>query len=181
MKVMTMRIEIPILAMSLLFAPLGCAQFAATGSTTVSVTIAPEAAISIGTPTTTLTSSTVFGAFTGTTNFTYKIRTTHSGGAGNIQLQVTSDFSPTNGPSVGTPPSAGDTLAYTCTVTAPATSCSGSITSSTSAATSVATFGANATSAVAGNTGSTSWTLTNDPKYKTGSYSATVTFTISAT
>jgi hypothetical protein len=31
-----------------------------------------------------------------------------------------------------------------------------------------------------GNTASMGWTLTNDPKYQTGSYSATVTITISA-
>jgi hypothetical protein len=45
----------------------------------------------------------------------------------------------------------------------------------------VATFGAGASSAVAGNSGSVAWTLTNDPLYHTGAYSATVTFTISAT
>jgi hypothetical protein len=46
----------------------------------------------------------------------------------------------------------------------------------------VATFGADAHTATfpGGDTATTTWTLTNDPKYKTGSYSATVTFTISA-
>lgn len=166
----------------LLLAPAARAQFAGTGTTTVSVTVAAEAAIQIDTPATTLTTAgTVFNPYTGTTNFTYKIRTTKVGGSGTVTLQVTSDFAPAGGPSVGTPPSAGDTLAYTCTVVAPGTACAGSQTSSTTAATSVATFGANAKSAKAGNSGnSVSWSLTNDPLYETGSYSATVTFTISA-
>ena len=157
------------------------AQFAATGTTTVSVTVGAEASIQIDTSTTSLTSvGTLFSDYTGTTSLTYKIRTTASGGSGTITSQVTSDFSPANGPSVASPPTAGDTLAYTCTVSAPGTACSGSQTSSTSSATSVATFGANARSAKAGNSGSVSWTLSNDPRYQTGSYSATVTFSIAA-
>jgi len=75
-------------------------------------------------------------------------------------------------PQVATPPTAGDVLAYTCTVSAPATQCSGTVNSSTAAATSVATFGADAHSASAGNAGSVAWSLTDDPTYKTGAYSA---------
>ena len=168
---------------ALLITPSARAQtFGTSGTTTVSVTVAAEAAIRIDTATTGLTATgTIFNDYTGTTNFTYKVRTTQTGGTGNIQLQVTSDFSPSGGPSVASPPSGGDTLAYTCTVSAPGTACSGSQTSSTTAATAVATFGANAHSTKAGNTGSTAWTLSNDPVYVTGSYSATVTYTISAT
>jgi hypothetical protein len=159
-----------------------CAQFAGSGTTTVSVSVGPEASIQVDTATTTLTApGTVFNNYTGTTALTYKIRTTQSTGTGNIQLEVTADFAPAGGPSVASPPTAGDTLTYTCTASAPATACSGSQTSSTTAATSVATFGAGASSAVAGNSASTSWILVNDPKYHTGSYSATVTYTISAT
>lgn len=156
-------------------------QFGPSGTTTVSVTVSSESSIRIDTATTTLTAGAVFGDYTGTTNFTYKIRTSQSTGTGNVQLQVTSDFSPAGGPSVGSPPSPGDTLDYTCTAAAPATACSGSQTASTGSATNVATFGADAHSAPAGNSGSTAWTLTNDPVYKTGAYTATVTFTISAT
>ncbi len=94
-------------------------QFAATGTTNVSVTVAAEAAIRIDTSTTTLTQGAVFANFTGTTNFTYKVRTTTTTGAATIQLQVTSDFAPGGGPSVATPPSVGDALTYTCTVSAP--------------------------------------------------------------
>ena len=159
------------------------AQFASTGSTTLSATIAPEAAIQINTSTTTLSAAgTTFNLnFSGTTSFTFKIRTTKTAGSGTITLKVTSDFSPTGGPSVLTPPTAGDALAYTCSLTGLGTACSSSQTASTTASTSVGTFGANAVSASAGNSGSVSWTLTDDPQYSTGTYTATVTFSISAT
>src|SRR5436190_6834351 len=105
------------------------AQFAATGTTTVSVAISAEAALQVTTTTTTLAATgTTFSAYTGTTSLLYKIRTTQSTGTGTITLKVTSDFSPINGPSVATPPSAGDALTYTCTVAAPGTGCSGSLT-----------------------------------------------------
>jgi len=160
----------------------GAATVTATGTTTLSVTVQNEASITITTGTTTLgATGTVFNPYTGTTQFTYKIRTTQTGGSGSIVLQVTTDFSPANGPSVTTPPNTGDALTYTCT-TASGTACSSAMTASTSAQTSVATFGTDAHSvAVAGDAGSVAWSLTNDPKYKTGSYSATATFTISAT
>jgi hypothetical protein len=46
----------------------------------------------------------------------------------------------------------------------------------------VITFGAGAHTVTfpGGDTATNAWTLTNDPKYYTGSYSATVTYTISA-
>jgi hypothetical protein len=159
------------------------AQFAASGTTTLSATIAPEAALQINTSTTTLSEAgTTFNlSFTGTTSFTFKIRTTKATGTGTINLKVTTDFSPSGGPSVLTPPTAGDALAYTCSLTGLGTACSGSQTASTTSSTPVGTFGANALSANAGNSGSVSWTLTDDPQYSTGTYTATVTFSISAT
>jgi len=163
---------------------LGVATVAmAQNTTTLSVAVNPEAALTVTTGTTNLASlGTNFTIpFTGTTAFNYQIRTTKTGGSGFITAKVTGDFGPTGGPSVGTPPSTGDALSYGCTVSAPAAACTGSITASTSTATSVATFGANATSAKAGNTGSVAWSLTDDPAYATGTYTATVTFTISAT
>jgi hypothetical protein len=168
-----------LLTVSLAHAQLGTS----TGTTTVSVTVAAEAALNVTNGSTSLTSTgTNFTNYTGSTSLTYFVRTTQSGGSGSITLKVTTDFSPANGPSVGTPPSSGDKLAYTCTLTGVGTACSGSVTSSTSAATNVATFGADAHTATfpGGDSATTAWTLTNDPKYKTGSYSATVTYTISA-
>ena len=156
------------------------AQFAPTGTGNVSVNIGAEASIQIDTKDLTLTSvGTSFADYTGTTAFTYKIRT-GSGSAG-ITLKVTTDFSGTGGPSVASPPTAGDTLAYTCTVSSPGTACSASQTASTTSSTPVGTFGADNHSASAGNSGSVAWTLTDDPQYSTGTYTATVTFTISAT
>jgi hypothetical protein len=156
-------------------------SFGPTGTTTLTLTVGAEASIRVDTSSTALTTAgAVFNNYTGTTSFTYKVRTTKTTGSGTITLQVTADFSPVGGPSVATPPTAGDVLDYTCTLTAPGTGCSGSVAASTTAATSVATFGAGARSAAAGNTGSVGWTLTNDPQYQTGSYTATVTYTISA-
>jgi len=158
------------------------AQFATTGTGSVAVTVAPEASIHIDTASVTLTSSgSNFGDYAGNTNFTYKVRTGATAGTAGITLQVTSDFSGTGGPSVANSSTTGDTLTYTCAVSAPAAACSTTQTSSTTAATSVASFGANVRSAKAGNTGSVSWTLVNDPAYAVGTYTAVVTYTISAT
>jgi hypothetical protein len=158
------------------------AQFGPSGTTTLSVAVGPEAAIRINTSNSTLatTGNAFTSNFTGSTSFTYKIRTSKSGGTGTIGVQVTTDFSPGSGPSVANPPTAGDALSYSCTLTAPATACTGQQTASTTSTTPVATFGADAHSGNNGNNGSLSWSLTNDPKYGTGTYTATVTFTISA-
>jgi hypothetical protein len=159
--------------------------FAQLGTTTVTnnlqVTPVAEAALTIGATATTLTSpGTNFSNYTGTTNFTYFIRTSQTGGTGSIVLQVTSDFAPAGGPSVASP-ATGDALTYTCTVSSPGTACTGSLTASTSGTTSVATFSAAAHSAKSGNSASVTWTLPNDPQYQTGNtYTATVTYTISA-
>jgi hypothetical protein len=158
------------------------AQFGPTGTTTLQVVVATEAAIQVDTATTNLTSAGSFADFTGSTDYTYKIRTSQVGGTGAITVQITSDFAPAGGPSVAAPPSPGDSLDFTCTAVAPATGCAGTQAASTVAATNVATFGADARSALAGNGGnSVDWTLTNDPQYATGTYNATATFTISAT
>jgi hypothetical protein len=161
-------------------------QFAATGTTTLSVAVGPESAISVTTATTNLTEATgagVFGSpFTGTTNFSYKVRSTKVGGAGSITVKITADFA-AGGPSVATPPT-GDAMTYSCTSAASATPCVGPVTASTSSATNVATFATNAHSAAgvgSSDAGTVSWTLPNDPVYNTGTYTATALFTISAT
>jgi hypothetical protein len=174
---------IPLLALGLLFMPLvGHAQTGSpTGTTAVSVTIGPQAGLNITNSATPLTANgSNFNQFIGSTGLTYYVRTTATGGGGSITLKVTSDFSPAGGPSVASPPSAGDGLIYTCTVQSPGTACSGTQTSSTTSQTNVATFAANVHSAAGGNTASVAWSLANDPSYKTGTYTSTVTFTISA-
>jgi hypothetical protein len=155
-------------------------SFGPTGTTALTVAVGVEAQISVTNATTNLTDASAFADYAGTTNLVYKIRTAPSTGTGSITAQVTSDFSPANGPSVATPPNAGDALTYTCTVSAPGTACAGTQTASTTVATSVATFGADAHSVTAGNSASVAWTLTNDAAYRAGTYSATVTFTVSA-
>jgi len=175
------RTVLTVVLTTLALASLAQAQFNPSGTTTLSVNVGSDAAIQINTSNTTMaTSGGAFSSdYTGQTSFIYKIRTSYSGGTGSITLRVTSDFN-AGGPSVATPPTAGDALTYSCTVNSPGTGCSGTLTALMSAATSVATFGSNAKSTKAGNTGSTSWTLTNDPLYSTGTYTATVTYTISA-
>jgi len=166
------------LASIMLFAAsLSYAQTSPTGTSTLSVNVGAEAAIVV-TSTTALTSGSIFGDYTGTTGLTYYIRTVTGG---TISLEVTGDFACGGGPCVTTPPSAGDALTYVNTVSTPGTAVVGTpLTASTSASTGVATFGAAVQSAKTGNSASVAWDLTNDPHYKAGPYSATVTFTISA-
>lgn len=141
-------------------------------TSTLGVTIAPEATFTTVAATTSLSKgNTTFGGFGGTTSFTYKIRTTLSGGTGSITVQVTTFGS--GGPLVAD-------LAYTCTA-ASGTACGSSTAASVGSATSVVTFGADAHSADAGDLGSAVWTLVDRTDIQTGSYSSTATFTISAT
>ena len=165
----TLKLAVGIAALSA--AP---AVFAATdsGTTDLQVTVGPEASFTVGSGTTTLTASdTKFGGYAGTTSFTYKIRTTQSGGTGSIVVQVTTFGA--GGPAVAD-------LAYTCTA-ASGTACGSSTAASTTSGTSVVTFGADAHSADAGDAGSTAWALADKPSVKTGSYTSTATYTISAT
>lgn len=166
----------------LLTAPRAQAQTGSpTGTTTVSVTIGPQAGLTITNSSTPLTASgSNFNLFTGSTALTYFVRTTTTGGGGSITLKVTSDFSPTGGPSVASPLAPGDALTYTCTVASPGTACTGTQTASTSSQTNLATFGTNVHTGTGGSTASVGWSLANDPNYKTGTYNSTVTFTISA-
>jgi hypothetical protein len=165
----------------LLMTPLAHAQLGTNQVTDqVNVNVAAESALSIAAAPTTLTSAGFnFSNYTGSTPFTYFIRSTKVGGTGLITLEVTSDFAGTGGPSVANSGATGDTLSYVSTVSTPGTPVNG--TASTSAETNVATFGADAHSAKTGNSSSVAWTLINDPQYQTGSYQATVRFTISVT
>ena len=172
----------------LLAASSALAQLGTTAPTaTVTVNVGTEAALTIQTAALTLNQNgSNFADYTGTTNFTYFIRTAKTGGVGSIVLEVTGDFSAGGGssPSVKSPPTSTDFLYYSCTVPSPtsgtATACTGPVNSSTTASTSVATFGTDARSPKAGVSSSVLWGLSNDPLYQTGSYTATVTYTISA-
>ncbi len=123
-----------------------------------------------------------FSPFQATVPVTYRVRTT-TGGGGAITLQVTSDFSPGGGPSVN---SGG--LTYTCGSATLGTPCSGSQTAALNFQTPVLALPAGACtgggapcSAQDPNSVTLNFVLGDDPTYSTGSYSAQLTFIISAT
>jgi hypothetical protein len=159
-----------------------------TTTQTLQAVISPEGGLfSFPNSVTLAKTGTTFTNFTGSLTIQYRERTTQSTGGGSITVEATADFTPANGPSIHTPPSTGDKLTYTCSLATLGTNCSGTQTVSTTAATNVVTFaasectgGGGSCSAYSPNTVNLSFTLTDDPKYDTGSYSATLTFTISA-
>jgi hypothetical protein len=169
--IMKRRMMFAVAAAILSAAPGAMAQSTDSGNSTLSVSFGPEASISITNATTTLSKSgTKFESFTGTTNFSYKIRTTQTSGTGSITVQVTT-FS-TDGPAVAD-------LSYTCTDTASGTPCS-TTGASSSSGTNVVSFGADVHSADGGDAASVTWTLVDRTGIKTGAYNSTATYTISA-
>jgi hypothetical protein len=141
-------------------------------NSTLGVVVGPEAFFTTVDATTTISKvDNTFGGYSGTTNFTYKIRTSQSTGHGSITVQVTT-FG-TDGPAVAD-------LAYTCTAPSSGAPCSSSTAASSSLATSIVAFGADAHSGDSGDSGSAAWTLVDRTGVKTGSYSSTATFTVSA-
>jgi hypothetical protein len=126
---------------------------------------------------------TVFSPYAGSLTLLYRVRSTPLGSGGNITVQATGDFSPSGGPTI---PSGG--LTYTCSAATLGTPCAGSQTVSMATQTNVATIptsactgGGGACSAADPNSVKMNFSLSNSPAYSTGSYSATVTFTISST
>jgi len=133
---------------------------------------------------------TLFNKYTGTATIQYRVRTTATTGTGSITVKASTDFvCASGGPCIATPPTAGDALTYTCTAATVGSNCSGTQTVSTGAAKNVVTAipagtctgGGSPCTTADPNTVILNFSLTDDPKYKTGSYSATLTFTISAT
>src|SRR5205814_10634218 len=87
--------------------PAAFCQSTDAGNATLGITIGPEARFtSVDSSTSLTTSSTKFDNFTGTTNFSFKIRTSPSTGVGSITLLVTAFGS--GGPAIAD-------LSYTCT------------------------------------------------------------------
>ena len=126
---------------------------------------------------------TVFSPYGGSLTLLYRVRSTPGGTGGNITLQATGDFSPSGGPTVP-----GGGLSYTCSAATLGTPCTGSNVVSLTGQTNVATIppsactgGGAPCSAADPNSVKVDFLLQNDPGYQTGSYSATVTFTISST
>src|SRR6476646_11329251 len=149
------------------FVPAAFSQSTDSGTSTLSVGVGPEASFTSNTATTAISGDTKFGAKTGNTNFSYKIRTSQSSGTGSIVMELTALGA--NGPAMVD-------LTYGCNVVAPATGCGSSgVAVSTSTGTNVATFSSDAHSADAGDSGSISWTLVDRTTVKTGDYSSTAT------
>jgi len=150
---------------------------------TLSAMITPGAVLSAPGSATLTHSQTTFQPFQASLAVSYEVRTSPTGSGGKITLQVTHDFTPAGGPSA-----ASGVLTYTCGAANLGTPCSGTQTASTTAQTPLLTVPASACTGGGGscsgqdpNSVNLTFTLTDNPAYATGSYSATVTFTISAT
>ena len=156
----------------------------ATGTTTQTLSAQINAIGKVSVPASLIVTNagTTFLAYSGNLNVSYRARTTAGTGSGSLTAQATADFSPAGGPSI-----AAGQLTYTCSAATLGSACSGSQTASTASQTSVVTMGAGlctggggSCSAANPNTVLSTFTLSNNPAYKTGTYSATLTFTISA-
>ena len=163
---------------------LGCVPGAlgnsVTGSQTLNANIGANAKLSVVQSTVTLAhTGATFANFTGAVTVQYKVRTTPSGSS-TLVVQAASDFSPAGGPSI-----ANSDLTYTCSGVTLGSACAGSQTVKTTSTTNVVTVGGGACTG-AGCTGSDpnsvsiSLTLADSPTFKTGSYSTSLTFSISA-
>ncbi len=151
-----------------------------TVSNTLDAHINALGALSVPGTVTLANTGTVFNSFTGTVPIQYMARTSATGG-GNLTMKVTQDFQ-AGGPSVAS----GD-LTYVCGAAGPGTAC-GASTASTTAATAVVTLpssactgGGSPCSATDPNSVSVTFTLADSPVVKTGTFTANVQFTISAT
>ncbi len=167
---------------AVLCVPLTCNSDVRSTTQTLSAQINPIGKLAVGASTSLAASGTTFVTYSGTLPVSYRIRTTPTGG-GTITVQATSEFSPAGGPSVSS-----GALTYTCTGASLGTGCSGTQIVSRTAQTpvlnvpaSACTGGGGACSAVDPNSVSVNFFLTNDPQFQTGSFSAALTFTISAT
>lgn len=150
------------------------AQVVRTGTTTVTANISADASVTVSSPTNLTQGGGAFASFTGSTTVTFSIRTSKVGGSGSIVLQA-AEFAPAGGPTV-----AAGNLTYTCSGTPSVGSpCAGTQTASISSSTPViSAIGADAKASSTGVT--VNWALANSPTFSTGSYSSTITFTLSS-
>lgn len=167
---------------AILGVPVSCLSDIGSTTQTLSAQIYPTGTVSVNSGASLLTTGTTFQAFSGSLPVNFRVRTTPTGG-GSITVQATSDFSPAGGPSISK-----GMLAYTCSGASLGTSCSGSQTVSTTTQTPVATLpggvctgGGGACSSSDPNSVILNLALPNNPQFKTGTYTASITLTISAT
>ncbi len=168
-------------AIGVLLAPgHGLKAATASRSQSVSASFAPAAKLSVPAEIVMTASPMAFGSASGQIALAYRVRTRPSGN-GQLTIQFV-EFSPSGGPSID----AGD-LTFTCSAATLGTPCSGTKTASTKAATQILDIPAG--SCTGGGTPcggdphtmQVGFSLSNDPGYSIGQYSAQVTFTISAT
>jgi hypothetical protein len=172
----------------LLLVPAGLRAATATVTQVLQVSIGAQASFSTASYSVSLgKTGTLFNNFTGTLTLLYRGRTGSSVTTAGITVKARSDFAPSGGPSIGSPPSAGDALNFTCSGATLGTGCSGTQSMSMTAAKPVVTFPASACTGTGSpcnnadpNSVTLNFTLSDDPKYKTGSYTTTLQFTISA-
>lgn len=169
-------------AAALVIAPAFLLGASSTTTQTLSAQINAIGKVSVPASLNLTTVGTTFVAYSGNLTVSYRARTTAATGSGSLTMRATADFSPAGGPSV-----ASGQLTYTCSAASLGAACSGTQTASTASQTSVVTLGASlctggggSCSAANPNTVLSTFTLSNNPAYKTGTYSATLTFTISA-
>ena len=123
-------------------------------------------------------SDTRFGGFSGGVTVSYWARTSNAGGS-SITVQAT-DFSPSGGPAAGT-------VNYSCSGATLGAGCSGPQALSTATQTLLVSLPSGACTGGGGvcssddpNTVLMNFVLPSQPHYKTGNYSAQITFTISS-
>jgi hypothetical protein len=155
--------------------PLHAQNFQKTASTTLSLTVASGAAITVANSATTLAGA-AFSAFTGTTRL--QIKAGNEAGAGVLTVQVTRDSA---GSSDGILHPHRHALTYTCQVAASGLACTGKQVASETIATPVALFKGDSASSPAGTSASLDWTLDDDQAAPASEFRATVIFTVSAT
>ena len=148
-----------------------------TTSQTLSANVSPNGKISVSGSVGLLSADTHFGALGGSLTVSYWARTT-VGGGGSVTVQA-SEFSPASGPTAGlvTYSCSGATLGTACTdVQALSTATQTPLVSLPGGA---CTGGGGVCTAQDSATVQLTFTLPSQPHYKTGSYSAQITFTIS--
>lgn len=173
-----LKLFLVVAACSLLLVSTANAQSTATASTNLTVAIGAEAALTAD-ASTALTNDNMFGNFGGVTNLTYKIRT-KSTGSGSLTVKV-AEFSPTGGPSLSAPIDPADKLSLTPAV-AGGFGTPGAAVPTVAKDTSypVVSLTGGQKSPRVGAGASVTWTLADNPQYAPASYTAVVTFTLSA-
>jgi hypothetical protein len=146
---------------------------------TLSATVAPYGKLAVPATVTLRSADTRFGSsLSGSLTVSYWARTSDAGG-GSITVQAGSEFSPAGGPTVGS-------ITYLCSGATLGTGCSGTQTLATSTQTplvsvplGVCTGGGGGCSTQEPNTVLIKFSAPDKPHFKTGTYSASITFTIS--